>query len=258
MKFCVVGSGSKGNLVYIETDDVRVILDVGISLREAKRRIDVNEIDFSKVDAIIISHEHMDHVSFLRTYLKHTNAVLYINELSFENLPYTVRRNLDNVKVRFIDANKIYKIKDLEIMTLELSHDSSNTFGFIFKNGNSKLGYITDTGFVPVQYIELLKDLDGLIIECNHDVELLMECDRPQYLKQRILSSKGHMSNHICLQVLLSILNEKHKIVLLAHLSQDCNSEEIVKEEVIKEASKKYNTKIKIAYQYEATKIYQI
>lgn len=260
MRFCTISSGSKGNMVYIETEETKVLLDVGISLREANIRIDNKDldIDFNDIDAIIITHEHSDHVKFLGTFLKRTKAVLYINELSFNNLSHTVKNSLDDIKVKFIEENTKYKIKDLEILTLKLSHDSANIFGFIFIENDKRLAYITDTGFLPIQYINSLKDLDALIIECNHDITMLMESGRPLELKHRILSPKGHMSNHICLQILLSVLNERHKIVMLAHLSQDCNSVDLVQSDVIDEVNKIINTKIEIASQFEASKIYQI
>lgn len=260
MRFCTIGSGSKGNMLYIETKSAKVLLDVGISLKEANQRIkdkDLN-INFDDIDAIFISHEHFDHVRYLATYLKHTNAVLYINENSFRNLGVTVKSKLDGLKVKFTEENKKYTINDLEIYTLKLAHDSVNNFGFIFVEGNSRLAYFTDTGFLPLKYVNLLKDIDALIIECNHDITMLLESNRPADLKQRILSPNGHMSNQICLQILLSILNERHKIVLLAHISEDCNSIDIVNNEVIAEAKKICNTPIEIASQYEASKIYEI
>jgi phosphoribosyl 1,2-cyclic phosphodiesterase len=173
-------------------------------------------------------------------------------------LPITVKNSLDNIKVKFIEENTKYKIKDLEILTMKLSHDSVNIFGFVFVEGNSRLAYITDTGFLPLQYINVLKDIDALIIECNHDITMLMESNRPLELKHRILSPKGHISNHICLQILLAVLNERHKVVMLAHLSEDCNSIEIVQRDVIAEVNKISNVKIAIASQYEASNIYEI
>ncbi|MCK9470564.1 MAG: MBL fold metallo-hydrolase [Bacilli bacterium] len=258
MKFCTISSGSKGNMLYIETKQTKVILDVGISFKEATNRINNKEIDFENVDAIVISHEHSDHVKFLGTFLKKTKAILYINELSFDNLSNTVKNSLGDIKVKFIEENTKYKIKDLEILTMKLSHDSANIFGFIFINDDKRLAYITDTGFLPLQYINILKDIDALIIECNHDITMLMESDRHLQLKHRILSPKGHMSNHICMQILSTILNERHKIVLLAHLSEDCNSIEIVQRDVIDEVKKISNTEIEIASQYEASELYQI
>ncbi len=258
MKFCTISSGSKGNMVYIETANAKVILDVGISYKEAMKRTEKLDIDFNNVDAVIISHEHTDHVKFLGTFLKKTKAVLYIHEDSFYNLPKTVKSSLDNINVVFIESNKIYKIKDLEIITLELSHDSANIFGFIFARDEKRLAYVTDTGFLPVTYVNALKEVDALILECNHDLELLMESERPMILKQRIASPKGHMSNHICLQVLLSTLTKRHKVVLLAHLSEDCNRFDLVRENVIEEANKISNATITIAEQYQASELYKI
>jgi len=259
MKFCTIASGSKGNMLYIETKKTKLLLDVGISLKEAKKRVLDKNIDFSSIDVILISHEHSDHTRYLPTFLKQTNAKLYINKSSFLNLPDTIKYKLDKVTVNFIEENTKYVINDdLEIYTLRLPHDSVNNFGFIFVEGKSRLAYFTDTGYIPLKYVNLLKDVDALILECNHDITMLLESDRPAELKQRILSPYGHMSNQICLQILNSVLNERHKVILLAHVSEDCNSPDLILKDVILEAKKICNTNIEIASQYEASKIYEI
>lgn len=258
MKFCTIASGSKGNMTYIESNNTKILLDVGISLREAKNRTTTQNIDFKNINAIIISHEHIDHVRFLPTFIKHTDAVLYISKLSFDNLNFKIKSELVNRRIVFIEENKRYKINDIDVLTLELSHDSAAAFGFIFIGNNKRLASLTDTGFLPVKYINILKEVDALIIEANHDVQMLMECNRPLELKHRILSPKGHMSNHICLQVLLNVLNERHKIVMLAHISEECNSIDIIQNEIIFEVEKIYNGEILIASQFEASKIFKL
>ena len=157
---------------------------------------------------MIITHEHYDHVSFLASVLKRTQADLYINRQSFDRLDYRIRANLPRVRVKFLEADTRYVIGDLEILTLKLAHDSANNFGYVFISGGKRLAYVTDTGFFPLKYLELIKNVDALIIESNHDVEMLMESDRPWALKERILSPNGHMSNHICQQVLTAVLND--------------------------------------------------
>jgi phosphoribosyl 1,2-cyclic phosphodiesterase len=256
MKFCVIGSGSKGNLTYIETKTTKVLLDAGISILDAKRRNP--DIDYSEIDAVFITHEHSDHRKFLGTIVKNTNATLYINKLSFDKLPYDLKVRLTNRKVVFIEANKKYKVKDLEILTLEMSHDSASILGFVFISEDKKLAIITDTGFIPIQYINILKEVDALVIEANHDVKMLMESNRDWYLKERILSPTGHMSNYICGQLLQAILNSRHKVVVLAHVSLECNSIEIIENDIIKEVRKTYSEKLDIASQYEATELYII
>lgn len=258
MKFCVISSGSKGNMTYIETPKARILLDVGISLKEAKKRTINHEINFENIDAILITHEHGDHINFLPTLIKLSKATLYINKLSFDNLSPNIKSKLDNVNIRFIEENKKYRINDLEFLTLKLSHDSANIFGFIFITNDKRLAYITDTGFFPVHYLNILKNVDGLIIEANHDITMLMECDRSLYLKKRILSPQGHMSNYICQQILLKVLNERHKVVVLAHLSEECNTIEIVERDIIQEIKQIYNGEVIVAKQYEALAFFQL
>ena len=258
MRFCIVGSGSKGNMTYIETSEAKVLLDAGISYLTAQKRTKEENIDISAVDSVIITHEHGDHVRFLPTILKRTNAQLYINKKSFEQLDSRLKVKIPNVKVKFLESDTKYKIKDLELLTLKLSHDSANTFGYIFINENKRLAYVTDTGFFPLQYIELIKNVDALIIESNHDVEMLLESDRSWFLKERILSPQGHMSNYICQQLLTAVLNKNHKVVILAHISLECNSVEIIKNEMIPEIKRVFSGDIIIAEQFRALKLYQL
>jgi len=258
MKFCTIGSGSRGNMTYIETNEIKILLDAGISLRDAKKRTAIDNIDYSNIDAVFITHEHSDHIKFLSTILKQTNATLYINQLSFEKLDISFREKLANYKIKFIEANKKYRINDLEVLTLKLSHDSANVFGYVFISDDKRLAYITDTGFFPIHYVNILKNVDGLIIESNHDVTMLLESTRSWYLKERILSPHGHMSNYICQQLLVNVLNDRHKVVVLAHISLECNSVRIIEEEVIHEVKKVYQGEMLIATQKEALRLYNI
>ncbi|HHZ17887.1 MAG TPA: MBL fold metallo-hydrolase [Acholeplasmataceae bacterium] len=258
MKFCVIGSGSRGNMTYIETSETKVLLDAGISFRGAQKRVEDHGIDLAGAGAVIITHEHYDHVSFLASVLKRTQADLYINRQSFDRLDYRIRANLPRVRVKFLEADTRYVIGDLEILTLKLAHDSANNFGYVFISGGKRLAYVTDTGFFPLKYLELIKNVDALIIESNHDVEMLMESDRPWALKERILSPNGHMSNHICQQVLTAVLNDRHKVVVLAHISLECNSPDIIEAQLIPKIKKIYGGEIVLAEQFRALKPYQI
>lgn len=245
MRFRVIASGSKGNMTYIETKQAKVIIDAGISLREAERR---TEIDFSNLDAIIISHEHSDHVGFLRTIASKTNATVYIQKSTLTAVMKKNKIDMD-LKVNYIEPNKTYAIKDLKFFTMNLSHDVQ-CLGFIFNNNDRSLGYITDTGFIQLPYINLLKKVDTLIIEANHDIEMLYNSNRHWALKERIYSVKGHMSNYICGQILNTIIQEKKlQQVVLAHLSDECNTEEIAVDTVLELISGEYIPKLFIAKQ---------
>ncbi|HHU55835.1 MAG TPA: MBL fold metallo-hydrolase [Acholeplasmataceae bacterium] len=251
MRFNIIASGSKGNMTIIEGNDTRLLLDAGISLREAKRRFDFDHENF---DGIIISHEHSDHVQFLITIAKRLKTTIYITKESFEVLLSRYKEKLIGLKFKYIEANTRYKIKNISFLTLRLSHDAASCLGFIFFNETTSFGYITDTGFLPIPYINLLKRVDALVIEANHDVEMLHNSNRPWTLKERIFSVKGHMSNYICGQVLNSILEaNKLKLIVLAHLSTECNTEELAVDTILELIKSDYIPKIVVAKQTEAT-----
>lgn len=248
MKFKVIASGSKGNMTYIETKEAKIIIDAGISLREAMKRTD---IDFSDLDAIIISHEHSDHVGFLRTIANKTNAPVFIQKKTLETVASKSKQDF-NMKVKYIEPNETYFIKDVKIHTLRLSHDVP-CLGFILENGSKSIGHITDTGFLPIPYIENLKHVDSLVIEANHDIEMLYNSQRHWALKERIYSIKGHMSNYICGQILNTVIQEKRvKNVVLAHLSEECNTEEVAIDTILELIVGDYLPTFIIAKQDEA------
>lgn len=250
MRFQVVSSGSKGNLTFIETKETRILLDAGIGLKEIARR---TSIDLNYIDAILITHEHSDHVSSLLSIAKKTKATIYVEKETFNVIQSKSKYSFEGLKVCYIEGNKKYKINDLTFYTLVLSHDCSCCLGYIFINDNESLAYITDTGFVSIPYINLLKKVDSLIIESNHDVEMLMNSERPWYLKERILSIKGHMSNVICAEIVNKVVeNRKVKNIVLAHLSEECNDEKLAIDTIIAGIECDYIPNIQVAYQREA------
>lgn len=256
MKFCVIASGSKGNMTYIETKDTKILVDVGISYKEANLR---TNIDFNCLDAILITHEHTDHIYGLITMARKSGAIIYVQEDTYESLKRKYKEKLIGLKVSIIDANKKYQIKDITFLTLRLSHDAVNCLGFIFVNEKSSLAYITDTGFLPIPYIDLLKKVDALIIEANHDVEMLHNSNRPWMLKERILSIEGHMSNYISGQIIKTVLSaHKLKMLVLAHLSEECNTEEIAIDTILSTIEGDYLPKIMVAHQHQATPIIEV
>jgi len=255
MKFCVLASGSKGNMTYIEAGNTRLLIDCGISIRNAIKKTD---IDFSLVTDILITHEHGDHIKFLDTVLKFTNANLYISKKSFNNLKEDLVKKISQYKVRFIEAESKYKIGDFEVLTLALSHDASNIFGFVLIHDNKKIGYMTDTGIFPVRYKSLISELDALIIEANHNVEMLVNSDRDMFLINRILSIKGHLSNKACYDLLKETICDYNKYVILAHVSEDCNCDDCLYEEIINKIKSKFKGEILIARQNEALKLIEL
>lgn len=256
MKFTVLASGSKGNMTYIEFGDRAILIDAGISLSNAQKRIDA---DFNKVTDIFITHEHGDHTKFLETVARKTNANIYLNRKTYHALDYKTLNGLAKNKVMFVEADSHYKLSDnIDFYTLKLSHDSASILGYIFKSEDKSIGYITDTGYFPVKYLRVVSLLDAVIIEANHNIEMLMNSPRDIRLKERILSSTGHMSNHICFEVLKELVKGNVKTIVLAHVSEECNSIECINEEILIPLKEIYQGEVLVAMQNVATKLIEI
>lgn len=256
MKVCVLASGSKGNMTYIEAGSTKVLIDAGISLVNAVKR--TSEIDLCNITDILITHDHIDHIGFLATILKKTNANLYISKKCFMNLKKDVIDKIKYFKIRFIEGEARYIIGDVEVLTLKLSHDAADAFGYILSYNNKSVGYITDTGIFPTRYKELLSSLDCLIIEANHNVEMLVNSDRDIYLINRILSATGHLSNQACYELLNEVISSNNKYIVLAHISEDCNSDECLYSEIINKLNNRFKGEILIARQHEAIKVIEL
>lgn len=259
MKFCVIASGSAGNMTYVEAGSTKLLIDCGISLPNAINRLEEKniDIDLKEVTDILITHEHDDHVAFIDTVVKKTKANLYINELSFKNLKPNVRDNLIGQNIAFLEGDGCYRIGDVEVCTLVLNHDCKNNFGFVIRYKNKQFGYFTDTGIFPSRYKYLLSELDSFVIEANHDVEMLQNSGRPYYLINRILSTTGHLSNQITYELLRDTLTTRTKNIVFAHVSRDCNSQSCIECDIISKF-KDSNIKFLIAKQYEAIEAIEI
>jgi len=258
MKFVVLASGSSGNATYIETEKVKLLIDVGISLRQIEGRLNNQGIELGNLDAIFITHEHGDHVDNLVSILDKTKAKLYINEKSYQSLHHKILNNLKGHRVAFTKPDTKYTLYDLNIVPIELSHDAANTYGYLFESNNKTLAYVVDTGFIPTKYIHILTKMQAIIIESNYDVEMLLESERPWFLKERILSESGHMSNKACGDILKVIANETTQYVVLAHLSQECNTEEIAINHIKNEFLEKMTFKLFAARPYEELEIIEL
>lgn len=243
MKITVFSSGSSGNCELIRTENLNILIDAGIS----KKTIDENLLEYNltlnNIDVLLITHEHSDHVKSLISLLKYDNIKTFMSRGTYyallkENENKATSFNL--LKNRF-DEGKIILLNrmdnfdyeeinylDLKIKPIAAFHDASECVGYVLEAENKKLGLLTDTGYVHQKVIPYLLNLDCYILESNHDPEMLMSSSRPYYLKQRILSDHGHLSNQDSMATLVKIMGDKTKLVMHAHISNECNLSEIV------------------------------
>ena len=219
MKVSVLSSGSKGNTTYIETNETKILIDAGNSCKYITSKLESLNINPSDIDAILITHTHSDHVKGLPVLLKKINPCVYMTKKMYPQLEF-----VENYF--FIDSNKIY-IKDLEIDVIKTSHDAEDSVGYIVSNNDKSVVYITDTGYINKKYFKLLSNRNIYIFESNHDIEMLNNGRYPFELRQRILSDKGHISNYDSAKYLSQFIGNNTKKIILAHLSEENNTEEL-------------------------------
>ena len=217
MKVEVLSSGSKGNTTYVETPKAKILIDCGNSSKYIIEKLNHINVDPNELDAILITHTHVDHVKGLPVLLKHINPKVYITEEMLPLMDY-----LTNYE--FITENK-FIIKDMTIEIIKTSHDVESSVGYIVNNDDKSVVYITDTGYINKKYYDLLKNRNVYIFESNHDVEMLNNGRYPFELRQRILSDKGHLSNYDSAKYLAKFIGPNTKKIILAHLSEENNTE---------------------------------
>ena len=219
MKVCVLSSGSKGNTTYIETNQAKILIDAGNSSKYILEKLTSLNVNPSDLDAILITHIHVDHVKGLPVLLKRINPCVYMTENMYPYLDYIENYHL-------IDT-ETFDIKDIHVEVIHTSHDTEDSLGYIINNEDKSLVYITDTGYINRKYFDLLSNRNLYIMESNHDVEMLNNGKYPFELRQRILSDKGHLSNYDSAKYLAKFIGDKTKYILLAHLSEENNTEEL-------------------------------
>jgi phosphoribosyl 1,2-cyclic phosphodiesterase len=209
MKIINLGSGSKGNATLIKINSGYILVDCGLSKFEDK--LNEQNILLDEIKYVFITHNHRDHILNI---LKFDPSIIYCGD---ETLEFAHQS---------LEYYKNYKFDDFEVFTLKTSHDAPKPFGYIFKIDGSELVYMTDTGKILAKTLSFCKNKEFYILESNYDLNLLMESKRPLTLKNRIKSTKGHLSNLQCKTYLDSFIGDKTLGFALAHISEECNNDE--------------------------------
>ena len=218
LKIQTLASGSKGNATYIASNTTHILVDVGLSLPQLLRRMKLANIDPSCINAILITHEHGDHISGLTAFLKRFNSVIHIHEDTadiFEQIP---QQKIAYFRERF-------QIGDIDVDFFSVPHDSQFCFGYTFQNVNAKIAVTTDLGRITPDILNNLKKCQIVMLESNHDtVKLSSNTKYPPHLKRRITSSTGHLSNAATCLAVYELAKCNVQQIILAHLSEQNNS----------------------------------
>lgn len=219
LRACVLGSGSSGNATFVATDRVRVLFDAGFSCRQIERRLASIGEDAAALDAVVVSHEHSDHVKGLDVLARKTGVPIHVTRLTADTLSWKDKAP----ELSYFEAGSGFAIGDLDIDTFTLSHDAIDPVGFCVRSHGRKLSIATDLGYMTDSVRYYLRGSDLLVLESNHDLEMLKSGPYPWELKQRVMSRSGHLSNSAVAEYLAKDWDRGARTIVLAHLSSNNN-----------------------------------
>lgn len=255
MRVCVLSSGSKGNSCYIETNESKILIDLGTTTSYVVNELDKIGVKPRDINAILVTHIHKDHINGLSTFIKKYDPLIYVTN----KLLMLLEEEIGSFRYELYQDNSAI-INDLRINLIRTSHDAGEQMGFILKDNKSSMVYITDTGYLNSKYFDLLSNKDLYVLESNHDVLMLKNGPYPYFLQQRVLGDKGHLSNEQCSNYLCKFIGDNTKTIVLAHLSEKNNTEEKALETLnnkLKDNNKKVENII-VARQNEPTMVIEV
>lgn len=232
MKICVLASGSKGNCIYISAESTTLLVDFGICKKAFFKATSENNLDTESIDAILLTHSHTDHIGGLDTFEKERKIPLYATEDTASTVDSTFQKYLKKHDFQFdwniFTIGTPFTVGNLSITPFYVPHDANGSVGFTLTDGKSKISIATDLGTITDSIQDHLQESDVLILEMNHDEQMLRDSSRPEYLKKRIFNNHGHLSNRQTADCLECLNTSKLRYFFPFHLSSECNDFEIV------------------------------
>ncbi len=234
LKFISFGSGSSGNCYYLATETDALLVDIGVGLRGLKKDCREYGLSLQKVRHVLITHDHADHIKSVGSFSHDYAVPVYATQEVHEgiNRNYSVTQKLSGPLTHNLQKGVTVQIGDFCVTPFNVPHDSSDNVGYFIEAGGTNLCIITDAGSVTDEMRAYISRASNLVLEANHDVEMVQNGSYPKFLKDRILSSTGHLSNKDCGQTLAENMSEDLKHVWLCHLSEENNHPELARKTV--------------------------
>jgi phosphoribosyl 1,2-cyclic phosphodiesterase len=233
LRVTILGSGSSGNCTLLETERTCLLVDAGLGKKETLRRLAEVGRQVDRLDGIVISHEHSDHIGSLAQVLGQWRATVYLTEATHTEvlhiLPETSHKRLD--RVEHIRAGQRFIVGDIEVSPISIPHDAVDPLGFTFRANGTKVAIVTDLGYLPELVKVHLRDSDCLMLESNHELDMLKVGPYPWHIKQRVMSRTGHLSNHTVSEFFADAeaFDGRARYVVLAHLSENNNNPDVAR-----------------------------
>lgn len=247
--FCPLASGSRGNSIYFGTKRTKILVDAGISAKATISKLAQIDVDLSEIQAILISHEHTDHIAGLKTLAFRYKIPVLANAETAKGIYAALS---ECPKFRIFTTGETFTFGDIEIHPFSVQHDTQDPVAFSLKTGSIKVGICTDLGCASSQVSSNLQKCDYLYIEANHEPSMVHASSRPMIYKQRVLSKSGHLSNEQAGDLIKEVLHDELKHIHLAHLSQECNTPQRAIERVKEKIGD--NIPLSVAPQHEIAK----
>ena len=254
MLVSVLASGSKGNCTLIKTNYNNILIDAGTTLRYINKKLKENGIMLKDINYILISHTHSDHVSALKSIINKYKPIIILSKLMYDDLDFL--KDYPNI----IFLTDLIDTGDFTVENIKTSHDTTDSRGYIITSGSSSLVQITDTGYLNQKYFSKLKNKNFYIMESNHNIEMLMHGKYPKWLKNRVASDVGHLSNESSSFYLSNLIGPNTKKIILAHLSEENNTPDLALKTLEKELKEKNITftDYEVAKQNEKTELVEV
>jgi len=229
----VLASGSRGNTAVVESARARILVDAGISCRETFKRLKLAGLEPKSLSAILITHEHSDHVYGLATLAKKLDVPVFMTGATHQAWARSLRDDAGQLptlaKLEIFSAGRQFQIADITVTPFTIPHDAADPVGFTFRAEGAKIAFATDLGYMPASVRDHLRRCDVIIIESNHDVEMLRVGPYPWSVKQRVMSRVGHLSNDSLAQFFAEDYDGGASHIVLAHLSEQNNHPEVAR-----------------------------
>ncbi len=234
LNFCSLYSGSSGNCLFVETENTKLLIDAGVSIKKIEEGLKSLDISPSSLNGILVTHEHLDHIKNLGNLSKKFNIPVFANKETFDNMPkQTQKISPENIKK--ININENFYINDVEINSFRIPHDAANPCGFNIQKDGTKLSIATDIGHMTNDILKQLEGSKFILLESNYDTEVLKCSKYPFYLKERIAGPNGHLPNSMAGKVINYLINCNLESAVLGHLSKESNFPELAYQTVIDE-----------------------
>lgn len=238
MRMCSIASGSSGNCIYIGTEATHLLVDAGISCKRTVEGLGRLGLTGKDIDGILVTHEHSDHIGGLGVLCRKFGIPVYATKGTIAAIKKVSNLGeIDDSLFHVVRADEKFILKDITVNPMKISHDAAQPAAYRFQYGNRRMAVATDLGTYDDYTVECLRGMDVLLLEANHDINMLQVGPYPYALKQRILGNKGHLSNELSGRLLSRLLHDNLKTVFLGHLSKENNLAELAYETVRLEIS---------------------